>query len=154
MLYSYSLVLSRHPEFSQERVRIDSFSNWYLCSESLNAATLAEAGLFYCPENGRVDCARCFHCGLMLTEWIPTDKPLIEHIRWSFNCDYLFTKFGRDFIVSEFRKTFTYIPPSLSDPASHILNKNFFEIPKDSYQDEICDGDLLCKICYKFKINT
>jgi hypothetical protein len=47
---------------------------------------------------GRFDDTTCFHCGVRLCEWGPTDDAWREHARWSPFCMYVYTIRGGAFL--------------------------------------------------------
>ena len=48
--------------------------------------------------SGYADLVICFHCGLMLHDWLPGDDPAIAHARLQPSCQHLILAFGDDFI--------------------------------------------------------
>ena len=47
---------------------------------------MAQAGFYYL---GQSDIVYCFHCGISLHNWKPTDDPFVEHNKHSPKCPYL-----------------------------------------------------------------
>ena len=56
---------------------------------------LTDAGFFYL---GRGDHVQCFYCDIGLKNWEATDKPWVEHVKWSRNCAYVLHKMGAEFV--------------------------------------------------------
>jgi hypothetical protein len=55
---------------------------------------LSEAGFF-----GKTrDSVQCFHCGLILSNWLIGDCPFREHAKFSNNCTFLLLSKGVNFI--------------------------------------------------------
>jgi len=47
---------------------------------------------------GKFDETTCFHCGLGLCDWRPTDDAWVEHVRWSPFCLYVYVIKGSSFV--------------------------------------------------------
>ncbi|XP_061184442.1 putative inhibitor of apoptosis [Saccostrea echinata] len=60
---------------------------------------LAKAGFYY---RGVSDKTICFHCGMTLNLWEPTDDPYVEHAYWNPNCPYINTYEGREWVMNVF----------------------------------------------------
>jgi hypothetical protein len=48
--------------------------------------------------SGKDDHVICFHCGIMIGEWLETDKPWGEHAKWSPTCLYVIHLKGKEFV--------------------------------------------------------
>ena len=89
---------AKFPYYSELSARIKSFAN----SIFRNPEIFAKAGFFYI---GRGDRVKCFHCGGGLNEWLPSDTPIQEHIRWYSNC-YFVRRMLRFLTPSDFIKIY------------------------------------------------
>lgn len=58
-----------------------SFADW-LANVSIRAEDMASAGLYFVHG----DTVRCFHCHVMISNWVPNDVPIEEHLRLSPHC--------------------------------------------------------------------
>lgn len=70
--------------------RLESFDHerWPKnCPKS--AFELASAGFYFDSSIARLDTAKCFHCGLFLNQWKPSDDPWQEHQKFSPDCRYI-----------------------------------------------------------------
>ncbi|XP_006814869.1 baculoviral IAP repeat-containing protein 7-like [Saccoglossus kowalevskii] len=85
---------ARHPEYSEERTRIATYTNW---SENVvvSPVDLAKAGFYY---TGVKDNVKCFYCDGGLRNWEPTDEPWIEHARWFPKCAFVLQQRGSVFM--------------------------------------------------------
>ena len=103
----------RHPAFGTYSARLQSFEEtWPHPNHSAEA--FSEAGFFYTAIDLRISAAnngthsilhphisifhiltgfsdetRCFHCGVGLKGWQPTDDPWRQHGTWFPNCVYI-----------------------------------------------------------------
>ena len=66
--------------------RLKTFSMWPVQIVNPSPQQLAEAGFFY---SGQSDIVKCFSCDVKVSQWMATDKPWDEHLKWSPNCVYI-----------------------------------------------------------------
>ncbi|XP_064594553.1 baculoviral IAP repeat-containing protein 3-like isoform X2 [Liolophura sinensis] len=107
----------KYPHYSDPNVRYQSFTDWPK-DKGQNPFVLSMAGFFY---TGVEDCTRCFHCGLGLKNWLPPDKPFVEHARWSQDCAFLRRRKGNEFVDNvrqNFPREFPHETEADSVPAS------------------------------------
>lgn len=50
---------------------------------------MAEAGFYTVPHKYFVDMVKCFHCGVELINWSPSDDPVYDHKNASPSCAYI-----------------------------------------------------------------
>ncbi|XP_048767178.2 baculoviral IAP repeat-containing protein 7-B-like isoform X2 [Ostrea edulis] len=74
------------PEFQDYDKRLASYEKFWPKAMKQRPRELAAAGLFY-TEKG--DAVKCFHCGGLLRNWDPQDKPWEEHARWFPRCLFI-----------------------------------------------------------------
>ncbi|XP_064616236.1 baculoviral IAP repeat-containing protein 2-like [Liolophura sinensis] len=85
---------ARYSHYADRRARVNSFVGWPR-DRGQRPQELANAGLFY---TGNEDCTRCFYCGGGLRNWLPGDRPFVEHARWFADCQYIRSVKGDDFV--------------------------------------------------------
>lgn len=71
------------PDFLKYAARLESFKNW---PRIQTPQSLAAAGFFKITQG--IDDVQCFYCGIRIYDWLPTDDPLTEHLRWSQHCKF------------------------------------------------------------------
>ncbi|XP_062510522.1 uncharacterized protein LOC134186550 [Corticium candelabrum] len=80
-----STVSYKDEDMQSEKERLLSFwSARWLRDVSIRAEEMASAGLY--SVGGNV--VRCFHCRIMLREWLPHDVPIEEHVKHSPHCRF------------------------------------------------------------------
>ena len=76
----------KEPVMKDVTSRIRTYVKWpHIKSATLNAKQMALAGFFYL---GYADEVRCFHCGVRLRSWRPSDDPVAEHIKSFPHCEF------------------------------------------------------------------
>ncbi|CAB3365722.1 Hypothetical predicted protein [Cloeon dipterum] len=90
---------SKYPEKRALEERLKTFNAWPL-SIRQTPDSLASAG-FYSVGDG--DKVLCFHCGLGLMDFAPTDDPFEEHAKWNPICTYVILEKGMDFVKGSLR---------------------------------------------------
>ncbi|XP_065349803.1 death-associated inhibitor of apoptosis 1-like [Cloeon dipterum] len=91
---------SKYPEKQAHEERLKTFNAWPL-SVRQTPESLASAG-FYSVGDG--DKVLCFHCGLGIMDFAPTDDPFEEHAKWNPICTYVILEKGMDFVKGSLRK--------------------------------------------------
>lgn len=82
------------PRMCTFKARLKSFKFWPMISISIQK--LADCGFFYTGYGTPCeDEVTCFFCGLSLGNWEHGDDPLIEHDKFSPNCNYLSIKIDK-----------------------------------------------------------
>lgn len=76
-----------YPVFQTCRSRVDTFKSWKI-GYALPPTALAAAGFFSLNER---DVVMCYYCGLKLRNWLVTDNPIEEHVKWKSSCLHLQT---------------------------------------------------------------
>lgn len=71
------------PPFSTFSERLKTFQTW---RGAQTPVSLAKAGFYRIPIG--IDDVQCFYCGIKIFEWLPTDEPISEHVKWSPNCQF------------------------------------------------------------------
>ena len=154
-----------YPVFADRQSRLETFSDWYLISDVLSVASLVDSGFFYVNEPGTFDCTKCFYCGLTMTDWQLTDRPLHEHIKYRFGCEYIREKYGYQYclqILESLSVNAVENHYQILDAGS-LLNIDFVNrdaspydppaeyrfISDSSDEEEPVLRDLTCKICYQ-----
>ncbi|KAL4232728.1 Baculoviral IAP repeat-containing protein 2 [Mactra antiquata] len=84
----------RHPEYSSQSARRQTFGNWP-STTGQDGSRMAVYGFFY---TGQQDLIRCFQCGIGLKDWSHSDEPLFEHVRHSGQCPFLRELLGNDLL--------------------------------------------------------
>ncbi|XP_060592057.1 baculoviral IAP repeat-containing protein 8-like [Ruditapes philippinarum] len=74
----------RHADYVDYGQRLRSFARW--TRSNPDPVCLSEAGFFYTNQS---DLVRCFQCGIGLKDFTEGDDPLLEHVRYSGDCNYL-----------------------------------------------------------------
>ncbi|XP_064478326.1 E3 ubiquitin-protein ligase XIAP-like isoform X1 [Ornithodoros turicata] len=78
---------SRYPQYADLSERLATFDRFpHTPTELINPGSMANAGFFYAGEGDKTG---CFHCGVLLSEWEPTDDAATEHMRWNPRCEYI-----------------------------------------------------------------
>eukprot|EP00668_Euglena_longa_P016532 GGOE01020798.1.p1 GENE.GGOE01020798.1~~GGOE01020798.1.p1 ORF type:complete len:406 (-),score=44.87 GGOE01020798.1:235-1452(-) len=81
------------PEYSTLHARLQSFAAWQQLgcpmSRWVNPDSLARAGFFHQPEDGKLDRCACFSCGETLKWWGKEDRPMEEHQRQIPHCAFV-----------------------------------------------------------------
>ena len=67
--------------FSREEHRVKSFVDWP--HSYITPKELAMNGFFYVGEE---DIVKCFSCNIKLQKWLPGDRAISEHAKWSETC--------------------------------------------------------------------
>ncbi|KAL7678194.1 hypothetical protein ACOME3_004420 [Neoechinorhynchus agilis] len=83
-----SSIINKRPHnvlMSSFEQRMLSFQRWPKSAKQ-NADVLSNGGFFY---EGKDDAVRCFYCDVTLADWEHDDDPIIEHAKYSPNCDFL-----------------------------------------------------------------
>ena len=76
-----------YPTFKLYTDRIETFkTNHWPIGLSQRPHMLAEAGFFY---TGRGDQVICYHCGGCVNQWMKSDDPWIEHMKFFPSCNYI-----------------------------------------------------------------
>lgn len=88
--YCQLIKFPRYPDFATLENRVKSFSDW--SNDNVNPLELARAGFFYI---GDKDIVSCYFCHLFICDWEKGDNPLLDHVKASPSCPFLYLKFGR-----------------------------------------------------------
>ena len=81
---------AKHPQFSTYESRLNSFKNWPV-SMPQKPEAMARAGFRYL---GTGDHVQCFHCDGGMKNWDAVDDPVMEHVRWFGDCDFMRQELG------------------------------------------------------------
>jgi len=86
-----------NPHMRDERKRIASFYNKSWNRDFLQASPeeLAKAGLFF---TGRSDRVKCWYCNGGLQNWDYTDSPIVEHVKWYPQCEFILREKGDEYV--------------------------------------------------------
>lgn len=112
-----------HPEYRLISARLRSFADWPR-NKTQNPRNLSTAGFFYTGSSDRVI---CFSCGGGLRDWDEGDVPWEQHALWLYNCKFLKSMKGEDYIKS-------------------VRDSYFNQDQSVQFDDK--DEDKLCKVCY------
>ena len=75
--------LHKFPEYNTMTKRLETFKDSWPKYMTPSPEQLAQSGFFYTGPSDRVT---CYHCGLVLLNWKPTDQPWTEHAQYSPQC--------------------------------------------------------------------
>lgn len=93
----------QHPEYADEQLRIDSFTDTVFGHK---AEAMADAGFYF---DGLHDRARCFHCGGARVGWKESDDPWYRHAEGFPKCPLVNATMSTDkieqIIMEEYEKT-------------------------------------------------
>ncbi|KAK3585123.1 hypothetical protein CHS0354_034254 [Potamilus streckersoni] len=93
---------TQYSQFSHESTRLATFANSGFFTDP---QIFAELGFFY---RGQGDSVSCYECGITLSKWQTDDDPLLEHIRFSTECQHLSATLDPDILEdykAQFQKT-------------------------------------------------
>jgi baculoviral IAP repeat-containing protein 7/8 len=121
--------LPMHHKYISYEKRLETFANWTV--KEIEPVDFVNAGFFAKQEADKV-C--CYFCNVHLCRWEPDDKPVIEHVKWSPECKFLYIKYGKYFIDS-CRLNKKLLP-------AHVLETPSLDI--DRY---------VCKVCFTNEVN-
>ncbi|KAK3585128.1 hypothetical protein CHS0354_034259 [Potamilus streckersoni] len=83
-----------YSQFTQYFTRLATFVH---CNFFTDHQPFAQLGFFY---KGQGDKVCCYECGVTLSDWRKDDDPLLEHIRYSPECQHLATIIDPTFLAS------------------------------------------------------
>jgi len=81
---------ARHPEYADRNERFFTFVHWRI-PQVQDPTLLVNYGFFF---TGQGDLVRCYHCSIGLKDFIASDDPLLEHIRYAGDCGHLIELLG------------------------------------------------------------
>ncbi|XP_065218476.1 E3 ubiquitin-protein ligase XIAP-like isoform X2 [Planococcus citri] len=93
-----------HENYITVEQRMESFKNWPI-PQIKKSEELAEVGFFY---SGKTDTVVCFHCNLVLGDWVATDVASKQHAHWNPLCAFIRQVKGQSFVEAE-KKKFSHI---------------------------------------------
>ncbi|EFN86679.1 death-associated inhibitor of apoptosis 1 [Harpegnathos saltator] len=82
---SSSSIYAKYPQYKFYDIRLRTFDHWP-ASFKQHPDRLSLAGFYY---TGKGDQVLCFHCGVGVKNWEPSDEPWEQHAIWFPNCNYL-----------------------------------------------------------------
>ena len=86
----------QHPDYADERTRLQSFKHW--CGV-IPATELADAGLYMVAR----DTVRCYSCHVVIQGWKKEDRPIDIHCMCSGDCDFVKKYMRRKSVIDDMR---------------------------------------------------
>ncbi|KAH7818237.1 baculoviral IAP repeat-containing protein [Monocercomonoides exilis] len=119
-----------------EAARLKTFTEWPHAATPNCKCTpkaMAEAGFYLAPVPPKaIDRVICHSCGIELVDWIPSDIPSVEHLRFSPDCKFMNQQMdSSDPAKSLFVQQL--ILSSVSEPIACLVEQNLPEVQSGSY---------------------
>lgn len=134
-----------HKDYVMLDNRLKSFTSPSLCTKK---KALAEAGFFY-KGNG-VTC--CYHCGLVLRNWLAQDDPWLKHIYWYRDCYHVILLKGLNYVSRQ-----EYFVPAVPPPPTwSVLNDMVVHLPliQKLLNETNYDREHICKTLLSYYTQT
>ena len=96
LLYHGSDVNLQHPDYADERTRLQSFKHW--CGV-IPATELADAGLYMVAR----DTVRCYSCHVVIQGWKKGDRAIDMHYMCSGDCNFVKKYMQRKGVIDDMR---------------------------------------------------
>lgn len=95
-------------DYRLEVNRLTSFKFWPY-KDWIKPEKLAEAGFYYVGGNHHA--VKCFACQYIFPAFCLSERPMLDHHRYSINCDFIQHYFGNVPIDTEIHVNSYFIPP-------------------------------------------